>query len=175
MSRKPPPPPPPHLLGVDVVHLQMSWFTISGHLAWSTQILVTCCKSYCLIGFLCRNLRDVSRRCIEYLYMTIVRPVLVYCNFVWALHQDKYVSKLEGGSNICNKTRHQAVACWLRLVAENPALATSLCSLRVSQIMPVQMNPLWTITNFIIFLYSSPLSYCRLANSCPRFQSYVNL
>ena len=38
----------------------------------------------------------MSRWYIEYLYMTIMWPVLQYCKCVWTYHQDKYILKLEG-------------------------------------------------------------------------------
>ena len=143
---------------------QMSTFkylgiTISGNLTWSTHILATCCKAKHLIGFLYCNLRDVSRRCIEYRYKTIVQPVL-------QSPPGQIHLKTGGGSNICSQTCHQAVAYWLRLTTECPALATSLCLSLVPQIMRVQTDPLWTITNFI-FRYSSPLAYCFVIKFLP--------
>ena len=118
-------------------------------------------------------LRDVSRRCNEYLYKTIMRLVLEYCNYVWDPHQDKYILGLVG---------FQIFAA--RLIARQWCAGSDLlwnvlhwpplCSSLVPQIMTVQTDPLWTITNFIILLYSSPLSdYVRHANSCPLFQSYI--
>lgn len=57
--------------------------TITEDLRWTSHIDNICCKSRKLLGFLYRGFRFGDRKCLAYLYGTLVRPILDYCSCVW--------------------------------------------------------------------------------------------
>ena len=121
--------------------------TISGNLTWSIHILAICCKAKHFIGFLYRNLRDVSRNsCIR-----SVQPVLEHCNCVWD---------------------HQTVVCWLGIIVECPALVTSPAHCSFHKYLCRWILVGQSLISSSPFI-PHPSLIVRHANSCPLFQSYI--
>ncbi len=64
-------------------------------LTLSEHIVTVCGKAKRFIGFLYRYFNLADKKCLEQLYLTLVRPMLDYGCCVWFPYQAKYVDQLE--------------------------------------------------------------------------------
>ena len=72
---------------------------ISNYLKWSIHINNVCKKANATLGFLRRNLRNVTENCRQTAYISLVRSVMEYGATVWNPYLKGDIDKLEKKQN----------------------------------------------------------------------------